>query len=231
MEVEVEVEEEEKGERERRQLQRWRWATEVTEAMVDEVRAVIGYRGWILSKMLPATTQDNTKDNAMSSCTSSKGIDMKKVLRLLPIRSTCLTYTIAWAKARTLFTKQVTTVDKSIGHSFQLPSASIRMFIPISNTLVEKRRLEIARNYGLIGVPNAKVPMSFWWLVPQNAFSSLAYAFTQMGLQESFYDQVPTEFRSLRPSLSYGAVGVGNFLSSFLIYLIDKTTSRFCTNR
>ena len=72
----------------------------------------------------------------MSSCTSSKGIDMKKVLRLLPIRSTCLTYTIAWAKARTLFTKQVTTVDKSIGHSFQLPSASIRMFIPISNSVL-----------------------------------------------------------------------------------------------
>ena len=33
-------------ERERRQLQRWRWTTEVTEALVDEVRAVIGYRGW-----------------------------------------------------------------------------------------------------------------------------------------------------------------------------------------
>ncbi|CDP10703.1 unnamed protein product [Coffea canephora] len=89
--------------------------------------------------------------------------------------------------------------------------------------LVEKRRLEIARNCGLIGHVSHVV----------SPYAELygAYAFTQMGLRESFYDQVTTEFRSLRPSLSYGAVGVGNFLSSFFIYLIDKTTSRFCTNR
>ncbi|KAJ0085076.1 hypothetical protein Patl1_07383 [Pistacia atlantica] len=45
-----------------------------------------------------------------------------------------------------------------------------------------------------------------------------------VGLKEFFYDQVPTELRSIGLSLYLGILGVGSFLSSFLISVIEKAT-------
>ncbi|CDP10709.1 unnamed protein product [Coffea canephora] len=67
--------------------------------------------------------------------------------------------------------------------------------------------------------------MSFWWLVPQYILFGLADVFNQVGMQEFFYDQVPIELRSVGLSFYYGALGIGNFLSSFLVSMIDKATS------
>ncbi|KAK4352788.1 hypothetical protein RND71_028306 [Anisodus tanguticus] len=67
--------------------------------------------------------------------------------------------------------------------------------------LVEMKRLEIAREYGLVDVPNATVPMTIWWLVPQYLLFGITEVFTMIGLQEFFYDQVPREFRSIGLSL------------------------------
>ncbi|XP_059280909.1 protein NRT1/ PTR FAMILY 5.10-like [Lycium ferocissimum] len=90
--------------------------------------------------------------------------------------------------------------------------------------LVEMKRLEIAREYGLVDVPNATVPMTIWWLVPQYLLFGITEVFTMVGLQEFFYDQVPREFRSIGLSLYLSIFGVGSFLSSFLIFVIEKTT-------
>ncbi|CAI9114965.1 OLC1v1015795C1 [Oldenlandia corymbosa var. corymbosa] len=199
-----------------------------------------------------------------------KNLETKKALGLLPIWCTTVMYTLAWAQAPTLFTKQANTVDRSIGQSFEIPSASLRIFIPLTTmcftpiydrvfvaigrkitgnptgitefqrikmgmtisivdmvvaALIEKKRLEIARDHSLVDIPNAMVPMSFWWLVPQNVLCSFAYVFTFVGMQKFFYDQVPDELRSIGLSLSFGALGAGNFLSSFLIYGLDRATS------
>ncbi|KAJ8541782.1 hypothetical protein K7X08_002598 [Anisodus acutangulus] len=67
--------------------------------------------------------------------------------------------------------------------------------------LVEMKRLEIAREYGLVDVPNATVPMTIWWLVLQYLLFGITEVFTMVGLQEFFYDQVPREFRSIGLSL------------------------------
>lgn len=92
--------------------------------------------------------------------------------------------------------------------------------------LVEMKRLEIAREYGLVDVPNATIPMTIWWLVPQYLLFGITEVFTMVGLQEFFYDQVPREFRSIGLSLYLSIFGVGSFLSSFLIFVIEKTTGR-----
>ncbi|CDP10704.1 unnamed protein product [Coffea canephora] len=190
--------------------------------------------------------KDDTKENIISGSSRRKHTEVKKTLKLLPIWSSCLMYAIAWAQVPTFFTKQATGVDKSIGQSFNIPSASLRVFIPLTTmcctpiydrvfvplarivtenpsgitefqrikigmtisvldmviaALVEKKRLGIAQEYGLIDIPNSTVPMSFWLLVP-------------------------TELRSIGLSLSFGALGVGNFLSSLLIFVIDEITSQ-----
>ncbi|XP_010683110.2 protein NRT1/ PTR FAMILY 5.10 [Beta vulgaris subsp. vulgaris] len=90
--------------------------------------------------------------------------------------------------------------------------------------IVEKKRLETALEYGLIDIPNATVPMSVWWLVPQYVLFGVSDVFTMVGLQEFFYDQVPTELRSVGLSLYLSVFGVGSLLSSLLISVIDKVT-------
>ncbi|KAJ4846661.1 hypothetical protein Tsubulata_047868 [Turnera subulata] len=90
--------------------------------------------------------------------------------------------------------------------------------------LVEIMRLKTAKDYGLVDTPNATIPMSVWRLIPQNVLFGVSEAFTMVGLQEFFYDQVPAELRSVGLSLYLSIFGVGSFLSSFLISGIQKAT-------
>ncbi|KAM5574832.1 protein NRT1/ PTR FAMILY 5.10 [Rosa sericea] len=91
--------------------------------------------------------------------------------------------------------------------------------------LVEMKRLQTAKDYDLVDLPSATIPMSIWWLVPQYFLYGLADVFTIVGLQEFFYDQVPNELRSVGLALYLSIFGVGSFLSSFLIFIIEEATS------
>ncbi|PIN13440.1 H+/oligopeptide symporter [Handroanthus impetiginosus] len=91
--------------------------------------------------------------------------------------------------------------------------------------LVEKRRLSIAIQYRLVDFPKATIPMSVWWLAPQYLLYGIADVFTMVGLQEFFYDQIPGELKSIGLALYLSIFGIGNFLSSFLISIIEKVTS------
>ncbi|XP_078163426.1 protein NRT1/ PTR FAMILY 5.10-like [Carex rostrata] len=91
--------------------------------------------------------------------------------------------------------------------------------------LVETKRLNTARDFDLIDQPNATIPMSWWWMVPQYLLIGIGDVFTIVGLQEFFYDQMPIHFRSLGLALYVSVIGLGNFISSILISLIDKITS------
>ena len=90
--------------------------------------------------------------------------------------------------------------------------------------LVEMKRLKTAQEYGLVDMPNALVPVKLWWLLPQYILFGIADVFTMVGLQEFFYDQVPNELRSVGLSLYLSIFGVGSFLSSLLIAVIEKAT-------
>uniref|UniRef100_A0A0E0HEX1 Major facilitator superfamily (MFS) profile domain-containing protein n=1 Tax=Oryza nivara TaxID=4536 RepID=A0A0E0HEX1_ORYNI len=88
--------------------------------------------------------------------------------------------------------------------------------------LVEMRRLSAARDAD----PGAAVPMSLWWMVPQYVLFGAADVFAMVGMQEFFYDQVPGALKSLGLALYLSVLGVGSFISSFLISAIDVVTRR-----
>ncbi|KAJ4884383.1 Protein NRT1/ PTR FAMILY 5.11 [Raphanus sativus] len=85
--------------------------------------------------------------------------------------------------------------------------------------LVETKRLQAARD-------DLALPISVWWLVPQYVIYGVADVFTMTGLQEFFYDQVPSELRSVGMAMNLSIFGAGNFLSSFMISVIDRVTSQ-----
>ncbi|KAJ4846983.1 hypothetical protein Tsubulata_019983 [Turnera subulata] len=90
--------------------------------------------------------------------------------------------------------------------------------------LVETKRLMTAKEYGLVDKPDVTIPMSIWWLIPQYVVFGITDAFIMVGLQEFFYNQVPSELRSIGLALYHSIFGVGSFLSSFLISAIEKAT-------
>lgn len=92
--------------------------------------------------------------------------------------------------------------------------------------LVEIKRLETAKEYGLIDKPNVTIPTSVWWLIPQYLLCGIADVFTIVGLQEFFYDQIPKELKSFGLSIYMSVLGVGGFLSSILVSIINEATSR-----
>ncbi|KAF7005081.1 hypothetical protein CFC21_020228 [Triticum aestivum] len=91
--------------------------------------------------------------------------------------------------------------------------------------LVEARRLETAHEYGLVDDARATVPMSWVWLVPQYVMIGVADVFAMVGMQEFFYDQMPSDLRSLGLALYFSVMGIGGFISGALISLIDRVTS------
>ncbi|CAH8253222.1 unnamed protein product [Arabidopsis lyrata] len=92
--------------------------------------------------------------------------------------------------------------------------------------LVEMKRLETAKEHGLVDRPDATIPMSIWWFVPQYLLLGMIDVFSLVGTQEFFYDQVPTELRSIGLALSLSAMGLASFLSGFLIAVINWATGK-----
>ncbi|KAI3763109.1 hypothetical protein L1987_53559 [Smallanthus sonchifolius] len=90
--------------------------------------------------------------------------------------------------------------------------------------IVETRRLKIAREYGLLDDPKAMIPMKIWWLIPQYLLAGASDVFTIVGMQEFFYDQMPSDLRSIGLALYLSIMGIGSFLSSLIISVVEKTT-------
>ncbi|KAK2974130.1 hypothetical protein RJ640_025479 [Escallonia rubra] len=93
--------------------------------------------------------------------------------------------------------------------------------------LVERKRLSVAKVYGLLDRPKSTVPMKVWWLLPQYMLCGLSDVFTIVGMQELFYDQMPEGMRSLGAAVYLSIVGVGSFLSSGVISLVQVISLRW----
>jgi len=107
----------------------------------------------------------------------------------------------------------------SIGFTFSV-------IVMIVAALVEAKRLRIHEQEIMRTGEIGQNTMSVFWLVPQYLILGFGDSFSLIGLQEYFYGQVPDSMRSLGMALYLSVIGVGSFLSSFLITIVDHVTEK-----
>ncbi|XP_020226103.1 protein NRT1/ PTR FAMILY 5.4 [Cajanus cajan] len=111
-----------------------------------------------------------------------------------------------------------------------LQRIGVGLFLSIVNMVVaaltEAKRVSVAREHGLIDDPKAVLPISIWWMLPQYMVTGMSDAFTIVGLQELFYDQMPEALRSLGAAAYISIVGVGSFVGNIVIVVVQAITSR-----
>ncbi|XP_057815017.2 protein NRT1/ PTR FAMILY 5.4-like [Cryptomeria japonica] len=91
--------------------------------------------------------------------------------------------------------------------------------------LVETKHLKIAQAHGLMDKPQA-VPISVFWLALPNVVLGIVDAFALVGLQEFFYSQILDSMRSLGVASNLTANGIGSFVSSLFIHIVNNVTGK-----
>lgn len=90
--------------------------------------------------------------------------------------------------------------------------------------ILEVVRLDYVRRHNYYDLKT--LPMSIFWQVPQYFLVGCAEVFTFIGQLEFFYDQAPDAMRSLLSALSLTTVALGNYLSTVLVTIVTKVTTK-----
>lgn len=110
----------------------------------------------------------------------------------------------------------------------QLQRMGIGLFISIlsmlSAAILELVRLREVRRHNYYELKH--MPMSIFWQVPQYFLIGCAEVFTFIGQLEFFYEQAPDAMRSLGSALSLTTVAFGNYLSSLLVTIVTKVSTK-----
>ncbi|KAK6138751.1 hypothetical protein DH2020_027502 [Rehmannia glutinosa] len=200
-------------------------------------------------------------------CSITEVEETKQMLKMLPILFSTFLPSVMVAQSNTLFIKQGSTLDKSMGH-FKLPPASLgafvtvtmlsciilydrvfvktvrkwtknprgitllqrlgiglvlHIFIMIIASVTERYRLNVAKKHGLVE-NGAQLPLTIFILVPQFVLMGVADACAEVAKLEFFYDQAPESMKSLGTSYYSTSIGIGNFLSSFILSTVARLT-------
>lgn len=128
-------------------------------------------------------------------------------------------YFVPLMRARTGNPRGITLLQRlGIGCIIQLVAITVAY-------MVEMRRMYVIKVHHVTET-NSPIAMSIFWLMPQYALIGVADVFNSIGLLEFFYDQSPDDMQSLGTTFFTSSIGVGNFLNSFLVTMVDKITGR-----
>ncbi|KAL2650916.1 hypothetical protein R1flu_019044 [Riccia fluitans] len=220
---------------------------------------------------LTIDNEDLKSQSPWNLCTVTQVEESKFILRVIPIFCTGIMYSTCYNQLSTLFVTQGSTMERSLGSSFEIPAASLSIFEALSvlfwtvtydrllmpqlrkrtgdpggiSTLtrigiglglsvlamtlaagVEIVRLRTVRRRGLEDDILTPVPLSVFWLIPQYFVMGASEIFTYVGMLEFFYDQAPDAMRSVGAALSMLTNGLGSFLASLLVTIVNDITKR-----
>ncbi|XP_021289389.1 protein NRT1/ PTR FAMILY 8.1-like [Herrania umbratica] len=100
----------------------------------------------------------------------------------------------------------------------------ISIFSMVAAGILEVVRLKIVRKNNYYDLEY--IPVSIFWQVPQYFLIGCAEVFTFIGQLEFFYDQAPDAMRSMCSALSLTTVALGNYLSTLLVTIVSKVTTK-----
>ncbi|KAI3806091.1 hypothetical protein L1987_21983 [Smallanthus sonchifolius] len=101
----------------------------------------------------------------------------------------------------------------------------IHIITMIVASRVERQRLGVANDHGIYKQGQI-VPLKIYILLPQFALMGVADCFLEVAKLEFFYDQAPEGMKSLRTAYFMTSLGVGFFLSSFILSTVANVTKR-----
>ncbi|KAL2463553.1 Protein NRT1/PTR FAMILY 5.2 [Forsythia ovata] len=99
----------------------------------------------------------------------------------------------------------------------------LHIIIMVIASVTEKHRLSVAQKHNLVE-SGRQVPLTIFILLPQFILMGVADACAEVAKLEFFYDQAPESMKSLGTSYSMTSVGIGNFLSSFILSTVSHIT-------
>ncbi|BFI43160.1 protein MpNPF35 [Marchantia polymorpha subsp. ruderalis] len=111
------------------------------------------------------------------------------------------------------------TVLQRIGVGMGLPVIAMALA-----ALAEAKRLEVVRDLHVEDDPDAVLPFSMWWFVPQFATLAFAEVFVYPGQLDFFYNEAPDSMQSLGTALMYCTISGGYFSSSAIVSLVNGAT-------
>ncbi|KAJ1381113.1 PTR2 family proton/oligopeptide symporter, conserved site [Sesbania bispinosa] len=100
----------------------------------------------------------------------------------------------------------------------------ISIFSMVAAAILELIRLRMVRRHNYYQLE--EIPMTIFWQVPQYFIIGCAEVFTFIGQLEFFYEQAPDAMRSLCSALSLLTVALGQYLSSLLVTIVTKISTR-----
>ncbi|KAL6217589.1 hypothetical protein ACLB2K_010806 [Fragaria x ananassa] len=95
----------------------------------------------------------------------------------------------------------------------------------ITACLAERKRLSVIQEKHLFGKKDI-VPLTIFILLPQFALMGIADSFVETAKIEFFYDQAPEGMKSLGTSYFTTSLGIGSFLSSFILSTVSNFTKK-----
>ncbi|XP_045816374.1 protein NRT1/ PTR FAMILY 6.3-like [Trifolium pratense] len=94
----------------------------------------------------------------------------------------------------------------------------------VAAALIEEKRIIFARSHGLANNPNAKIPLTVFWLVPQFFIVGAGEAFMYMGQLDFFLRECPDGMKTMSMGLFLSSRSLGFFFSSLLVSTVNKLT-------
>ncbi|XP_059071500.1 protein NRT1/ PTR FAMILY 4.5-like [Cryptomeria japonica] len=91
--------------------------------------------------------------------------------------------------------------------------------------MVEVKRKDVAREHNMLD-SREPVPLSVFWLGFQYLVFGVADLFTVVGLMQFFYSQAPPGMKSLATAFSWCSLAFGYFLSTVVVNVVNKATSK-----
>ncbi|WJX79045.1 hypothetical protein P8452_62202 [Trifolium repens] len=101
----------------------------------------------------------------------------------------------------------------------------VHVLVMIIACLVERKRLNVARENSLLG-PHDTLPLTIFILFPQFALAGVADSFVETAKMEFFYDQAPQGMKSLGAAFSTTSLGLGGFASAYILSTVADITRR-----